>query len=81
MDLNEATNRMTYLLQDQIVEHVSQDSSTHITIKFKKGPVLRIGLIQNKELEIDCTVTAGVDTDESWIERADGPSGPRPICR
>ncbi len=81
MDLDEATDRMTYLLKDHTVEHVSQDSSTHMTTKFKKGPVLRIGLIQDQELELDCTVTADVDTDESWIELAEDPSGPRPIRR
>gem|GEM_PF-3357702 len=74
------TDRLTYLLKGQEVEWVRQDNDAHMTIKFKTGPVLYIGLQPASE-ELDVSIVGGSDCSEDWISHAEDPRAPRPASR
>ena len=83
MNLQAITDRMTYLLEGQQVESVRQDSSTHLTLKFVNGPLLLIGLLEEAggEIELDCSITAWVNTSEAWVAKAENLDAPWPVKR
>ena len=76
MDFDALNKRCTYLLQGETVEWVRQDGPRHLTIQFKRGPQLSMGIPRQRQKELDISITAHAETDATWIARAESPDAP-----